>query len=268
MADNKFKRWYEANKQSISEKRKVKYNSDEEFREYRKNISKRYYWLKKRRARTLDKVAVDPRTMIPDEVAEVIISNEDDIRCGLIAHVPMFYPANLGRYVKRSVQTLRLWSLRGMIPESTYRNVNNYRLYTKDQVLVYASNAHLLALTSENFSEHPFFVITRKQLDELEPDGIKIMSKDEWRFSGERCIWCRGENGLEHLTEDGWENVYCFDCRNPYDIDVRVTSHKKKVSGECSFCDRHVSNYLYVVDGKASLVCDVCGRRIPEITIS
>ena len=50
LSESKFRRWYEQNKDKVAERRKRKYEQDEEYRKKRLAEAKRYYWMKKRRA--------------------------------------------------------------------------------------------------------------------------------------------------------------------------------------------------------------------------
>ena len=263
----KFKLWYEKNKEELARKRKLRYREDLDYKDKRIQASKRHYWLNKRRAVSMKKVDVDLSKLVPDEIADVIISNENDIRCGLSVPIPMFYHGSMSKHIRRTVQTLRLWALNGYMPESTYRNHINYRLYTLDQLLVYISNLHLLRLVAKDFSNHPFFVAIREDLGRLEPDGIAIMGKDEWRFNGELCLWCRGENGLEHFDGKKWVKVPCFDCMNRYDIESRKKTFRQEVRGTCDFCGEYITEQMYVIKGSIVMVCPKCGRRVANAEV-
>lgn len=262
----RFKRWYEKNKEQLAEKRKKRYRSDPGYRAGRKTASKKYYWLQKRRAVPLRVKDIDLSTIPPDEIADVIISNEDDIRCGMVAAVPMYYPGTLAKLIDRSVQTVRLWSLRGYIPDSTYRNRANYRLFTRDQLEVYVRNSKLLKIVAKDFSKHPFFTRIKWGLDELEPDGIRIMNKDEWRLVDERCNWCRKNPALQHYSKrlESWEPVPCFACMDPYKYRDRVVIDKRTVTGHCGFCNESVEEDMYITSKKIILQCPICERRIPD----
>jgi hypothetical protein len=263
----KFKVWYEENKENLAQKRKIRYRKDPVYRDKRIQSSKRHYWLNKRRAVPMKKIDVDVSKLLPDEIADVIISNENDVRCGLSVPVPMFYHGSMSKHLRRTVQTLRLWALRGLIPEATYRNHLNYRLYTKDQLKIYLDNIHLLRLVAKDFSKHPFFMAIREGLEKLEPDGIEIMHIDEWRIVDESCAWCRQGFKLEHLKENKWVQVPCFECNNPYDIESRKSVKEQEVRGRCDFCDEYVVKHTHVIKNSVVLVCPTCGRRIADTKV-
>ena len=58
-----FKAWYEQNKDKVAERRKRKYEQDEEYRKKRLAEAKRYYWMKKRRAEAIDARRIDVEAM-------------------------------------------------------------------------------------------------------------------------------------------------------------------------------------------------------------
>lgn len=265
--DEYFRAWYAKNRKKLAEKRKARYKKDSNYREEKKRSSKRYYWLTQRRASPLRKVEIDVSQLVPDEIADVIISNDNDIRVDLVVPVPMYYHGTMSDHLKRTTQTLRLWALRGLIPESTYRNQINYRLYTQDQLLVYIGNIHLLKLKAKDFSKHPFFTAVRRGLEELEPDGIEIMSKDEWRFADGRCSWCRNGTKLEHFNGEKWIEVPCFECLNPYAIELRRQVHEAEVYGKCNFCGNEETKHMQVIKDTIVLPCGNCGRRIQNVKI-
>lgn len=181
--------------------------------------------------------------------------------------VPMYYPSQLGKAINRNVQTLRVWSLKGYIPESTYRNRVNYRIYTKDQLKVYINNYYLLRLTTKDFPNHPYFVEVKKGIEELEPDGIEVMHKDIWRFSDDACIWCKADTSLEYHDAKGWKKVPCFECKDPYDIRSRIETEQQEVHAYCSFCDTDIREEMYVVGTNPIVVCPDCGTRAKHVKV-
>ncbi len=263
-----FKKWYKDNKERIAKKRYDRYRDDVDYKNYRITYSMQDYWMNKRRAKYLEPKNIDVDSLKPDEIADIIISNEDDVRCDLSISVPMYYPAQLSKCIGKDVQTIRLWSLRGILPEATYRNLLNYRIYTKDQLKVYIKHAHLLKLTSKNFSRHPYFFEVRRDLLKLEPDGIEIMHKDSWYLEeDEKCIWCKLPPSLNYFNGEVWKPVQCFDCRDPYDIKGRIDTDKQDVSGYCNFCDEVVSDTIYVVGKVPILICPKCGTRAKDVKV-
>ncbi len=261
------KEWYQKNRESLSEKRKQAYSSDPEYRERRLKQSNRYYWLSRRRAVSLKKVDIDVDKLQPDEIADVIISNENDVRCGTVVPVPMYYPGTMAKILRRSVQTLRLWALRGYVPEATYRNPYNYRLFTKDQLKVYIDHSHLLKLNVKDFAKHPYFVEVMNGLQLLEPDGIVPMSITEWRLSDGKCKWCGTDGSMQYFKEGNWVDVPCLSCKDPYKMEDRKTVVEQEVYGTCSFCDTTTSKSMHVINNIVVLICSNCGRRISEVHV-
>ena len=47
----------------------------------------------------------------------------------------MFTNGFIGKLLNREAQTIRKWEQQGIIPQATYRNASNRRMYTKNQVL-------------------------------------------------------------------------------------------------------------------------------------
>ena len=101
---------------------KRKYEQDEEYRKKRLAEAKRY-WMKKRRAEAIDARRIDVEAMNyePDSTLSVLVSNSEDIRAGMTVMVPVYRPSSVAKLLGRSVQTLRLWGLKELIPEVTYR---------------------------------------------------------------------------------------------------------------------------------------------------
>ncbi len=263
-----FKQWYKKNKDRISKDRYNRYRNDDEYREGRIDYSRKHYWMMGRRAKYLEPKAIDIDSLKPNEIADIIVSNENDVRCDLTVSVPMYYPAQLSECIGKNVQTIRLWSLKGILPESTYRNLLNYRIYTKDQMKVYTKHAHLLKLTVKDFSRHPYFFEVRRDLLKLEPDGIELMHKDNWRLvEEEQCIWCKSEPSLYYYNGKEWKPVQCFDCRDPYDIRGRIETEKQDVSGYCNFCDETVYDTMYVIGKIPILICPKCGTRAQDVKV-
>jgi len=266
-----FKEWYEKNRDKVAERRKRKYEQDEEYRKKRLAEAKRYYWLKKRRAEAIDAKRIDVEAMNfePDDMISVVVTNPDDIRRGMTVMVPVYRPSSVAKMLNRSVQTLRLWGLKGLIPEVTYRAPGGTRLYTEDQFKVMVENRHLLEFPTKKFEDNPFFLAVRKGWAELEPDGIEVMKKDEWRLDPTPCPWCSSTPSLQlkNAETKRWEHVPCFECSDPINVEERKTGVRTVVvRGECRFCDSLVEEEQKLT-GQPILICPRCGRKITEFEI-
>ena len=80
-----FSKWYEENKESLAERRRKRYETDEEYRQKRILEARRFYSLKKRRAVSVkNRLDFDALGLEPDIVMDVKITNENDIRHGLV----------------------------------------------------------------------------------------------------------------------------------------------------------------------------------------
>ena len=78
-----FKKWYDANKDKVSERRKEKYKKNKEYREKKKLEATRYYWLKQRRAKSVGMNQLEYEELeIEPKATGVTIQNEKDIRYG------------------------------------------------------------------------------------------------------------------------------------------------------------------------------------------
>ena len=53
----------------------------------------------------------------PDSTLSVLVSNPEDIRAGMTVMVPVYRPSSVAKLLGRSVQTLRLWGLKELIPK-------------------------------------------------------------------------------------------------------------------------------------------------------
>ena len=261
-----FSKWYEENKESLAERRRKRYETDEEYRQKRILEARRFYWLKKRRAVSVkNRLDFDALGLKPDIVMDVKITNENDIRHGLVISVPMYYPRSLAKVLGRTVQTIRLWSLQNRIPEATYRSPQNYRLFTEDQMRVYARNQYLLKMPAKDFYEGPFFVKMWEDLAELDPDGIQVMAKDCWRFDVQVCPCFGNSSSLQHRFETGWETVPCFNCMDPLDIQAREKKIRYRVTGTCSCGER-----VEITDqsiGAIVPICPMCGKKLQEYDV-
>lgn len=262
-----FKEWYKKNGKKLAERRKKRYEEDPEYRERRLREARRYYWLKKRRAEAIDARRIDPEKLEdlePDRTITITITNEDDIRYGRDVMVPVFYPKSVAKLVNRSVQTIRLWSLKGILPEPAHRTAGDKRCYTKDEFKVIAENRHLLEYVTKNFAEGPFFVAIRDGWEKLKPDGIEVMHKDEWREDPTPCPWCYGSPSLQYKDPEAgeWTHVPCFQCADPVDVGKRLDAlEREEVRVYCSACDVEEMQEIPPGVKRQIFVCSRCGRR-------
>lgn len=271
LSESSFRRWYEQNKDKVAERRKRKYEQDEEYRKKRLAEAKRYYWMKKRRAEAIDARRIDVEAMNyePDSTLSVLVSNPEDIRAGMTVMVPVYRPSSVAKLLDRSVQTLRLWGLKGLIPEVTYRAPGGTRLYTEDQFKVLAENRHLLEFPTKKFEDNPFFAAVREGWAELEPDGIEPMKQDEWRLDPTPCPWCGAHPSLQFKNAETrkWEHVPCFECADPVEVDERKEGRKTVVvRAECPACEMFVEEEQRVV-GEIRVHCPRCGRKITDFEV-
>lgn len=266
-----FDKWYEKNKDKVSERRKKRYEQDDEYREKRLAEARRHYWLKKRRAQPISLEPVDKEEFPPDDTLTIVITHPKDIRKGMAVEVPVYRPGTVARLVKRSVQTIRLWGLKGYIPEVLYRAPGGARLYTKDQFDVIADAKPLMAFPTKNFEDSPFFTEVKLGWASLEPDGIQPLLEDEWRFDPTQCPWCGKTPSLQYKdSETGkWENVPCFECSDPVAVEERTNLQKETVfvKGRCSWCDTLFDEKIVLikdVDDELRVRCPRCGRDVED----
>lgn len=266
-----FQDWYKKNREKLAESRKKRYDADPEYRKKRRAEAKRYYWLKKRRAGAIDAWRVDAEDleMEPDRTISIVVGNEDDVRHGMTVMVPVFYPRSVAKLLKRSVQTFRLWSLRGYLPEVTYRDAGGARLVTEDQFEVLATNRHRLLYPAKTFRESPFFEAVREGWAELEPDGIAPMLKTEWRLESRPCPWCGKTPQLQVFDDETkeWGVVPCFECEEPTVVEERLAKVKTaRVTAQCPVCEWFIDEERRIA-GKLILLCPKCGARVNDYEV-
>jgi len=262
-----FKKWYAANKDKVSERRREKYKQNKEYRERKKLEATRYYWLKQRRAKSvgMNRLEYEDLKSKPQATVEVTIQREDDIRYGRTYEVPVFYPRDVARVLRRSTQTLRLWSLNGLINDVFIRDARNYRVFTEDQMRVFVENRHWLSFTVQDFKLHPFFSLVNEELARLMPDGVEPMLKTEWREDPTQCPFCGSTPSLQRKVDGHWEHVSCLSCKDPVDVHGRETMKRFLVSGECPYCSSMFEDVFEAVEGrKLHVVCQRCGRRVED----
>jgi len=259
-----FKKWYDENKGKLSEKRKEKYEKDSEYREKRRNEARRYYWMQKRRAVKMEAVDIDKLELKPNEILTIEGQDRDDVRYGMEFEVPVYYTSAVAKVVSRSSLTVRLWFLNGYLDEVGYRNVMDYRMFTRDQLECIAQNVPLLKLPSKSFAKTPFFVRVNKCFAELNEDKLKPMKKDEWRFDLAPCPWCSKTPSLQKRVGKQWKYAQCFECVPPGDSD-RDIEGTVEVDGKCDACGKMILFQKDIADSrKLTVLCDKCGRKLRE----
>ena len=198
-----FKKWYDANKDKVSERRKEKYKKNKEYRERKKLEATRYYWLKQRRAKSvgLNQLEYEELEIKPQATVEVTIQREDDIRYGRTYEVPVFYPRDVASVLRRSTQTLRLWSLNGFIDDVFIRDARNHRVFTEDQMRVFVENRHWLSFNVQDFQLHPFFSLVNEEMARLMPDGVEPMLKGDLREDPTQCPFCGSTPSLQRRID-------------------------------------------------------------------
>lgn len=117
-----FSRWYEANKEELSKKRKAKYQKDPEFRQ--SSLQKAAEWREKNpRASKAGKPSLR-------EVNGVMVE--------------VFRISAVGGMIGRSDQTIRDWEDEGIIPPPTV--VSAHRYYTRNQIKLMRELADLISV--------------------------------------------------------------------------------------------------------------------------
>lgn len=258
-----FKEWYEKNKAELSLKRKQKYKMDAEYRDSKKTESSRYYWLKKRRAVNIGTNKVDMEdvnALQPDEIIYTVVSNQQDIRYGNTIPVPVYYVQNLEKLLRRSSQTVRLWFSRKYLNDVFRRNVKKYRLFTKDQMEVFAENRHWLSFSVKDFEHHPFFRMVNDGMSALDANGLKPMLADEWRIDPSMCPFCKAHESLQRKIDGEWVHVECFSCKHSAESN-RNANKKYLVAGECTQCGNIAEKETYLAEGEEPVMeCRRCGK--------
>ena len=260
-----YKEWYERNKEEVARRRKKRYDNDKEYREKKKLESSRFYWLKQRRAKSigLNQADFEELDLEPSGTIDIVVTNENDIRYGMELTIPLFRPSQVAAVLRRTTQTLRLWFTNGTLKDRFIRSAQGYRMFTEDQLRVFIENRHWLSFSVQDFKQHPFFSLVEEKLDELEPDGIVPMLKDEWRLDPSNCPICGKAPSLQHKVDGKWKPVSCFSCKEPSDVYGRAYMQLYYVSGTCDFCGNLVDDEVQAVEGKDPIViCQKCGRRV------
>lgn len=123
MADTKFsfKTWYKTNKKSLNKGRRAKYDTDEEYRQRVLQMN-RDARARRRVKQKKEKDAERGATLLRAATVPWKQSGQ------------LFTIGALARSLGRSVQTVRLWEERGLIPPTQHRSEKGDRLYTSEQI--------------------------------------------------------------------------------------------------------------------------------------
>lgn len=209
-----FKKWYEENKERVQAKKAQRYKEDEAVRERAKARATEHYWTKRRPIVDEPKRTPIPQIVLPEATCTVNIPirNPLDIRCGTVIEVPAYTTGYIAEITDRLPQTVRVFISEDIIPDTTIRNNQNYRLYTRDQMLAIASCAPLLNCRKRRTAEWPFKLQLTELWDQM-PDGVVpaysglMMSQDRRTapgivrpIIGEGSVWFTPD-GSEHPVE-------------------------------------------------------------------
>jgi hypothetical protein len=121
-----FKKWYEENKVPFNEKRRNRYNTDPEYRQYVLEMNK-----KNREKRQKERFKEDRER----KKAVKIVASPSWKEFESDEGKPMLTIGALAKALGRSTQSIRLWEKHGVIPVTPHRNARGDRLYTPEQVL-------------------------------------------------------------------------------------------------------------------------------------
>lgn len=131
-----FKGWYAQHGETLNQSRRDRYKTDSDYRDAvllrnREAREKRRTETAKERGqqRKASRLRVGSRSWKTVE-AEVTDKNGD------VATATLFTISALARSIGRSVQAVRLWEGKGLLPEPPFRNKKGDRLYTADMVEV------------------------------------------------------------------------------------------------------------------------------------
>lgn len=128
-----FAQYYEVNRESLSQKRKEKYENDPEYRERAKQAAKRRRKRLKKEREELRAKGLLPssdRRTGPREPVEVLIGDSR-----MLAYTITVAAQKVGR----SPDTLNYWAKKGLLPQTPVRSPRGERLYTDGMILIIKS---------------------------------------------------------------------------------------------------------------------------------
>jgi DNA-binding transcriptional MerR regulator len=131
-----FQEWYRDNGDQLNKSRRERYRTDPDYRE--KVLQQNREARKRRRQKTLKErrkrqTASKARTSQAWKSVNVELKDEN----GKPVVVKMFTIGTVAKALDCSVQALRLWEKKGIIPETEYRYSKGDRLYTMEQIETY-----------------------------------------------------------------------------------------------------------------------------------
>ena len=171
---------------TLLEKKANRYATDPEYRAKAiKNATDRYYRLKKNAPKTTEHTRVCPMCHRPlPRVAKALYLAVDGTSFGIKKKfvVRMFSIGEISKRLLRQSRTIKTWIAEGVIPESKYRNTNQRRLWTIDQVEMLEQVASKYNLKPPvNYKDIGFIDDVKKSWAKLAPLGIDMSKykKDE-----------------------------------------------------------------------------------------
>lgn len=182
------KRYYREKREELREKKRKRYQEDEEYRKKALARSKRQYWLKTRPA-VLEERGIPGEELAqiePSGYVEIEVKNEDDRRFGKTVKVPVYSSSKVAELLGRSAQTIRIWERRGVLPGPRYRGRDfesfvikgrNPRIYTYDEMKTMEECREMLLLPAKNLESSPFAACLREGFATL-VDGLKVLPRE------------------------------------------------------------------------------------------
>lgn len=143
-----FKAWYDSNSQSFNKDRRKRYDTDPEYRA-RVLETNRLSRQRRREAAKLERAAESAAIKVkmphkPWKEVEVPTKGGEET-------TKLYSIGALARALNRSVQVIRLWEKKGVIPETPLRNDKGDRLYTPEDV----SRIHELLKAQNRLDDKP-----------------------------------------------------------------------------------------------------------------
>jgi len=155
-----WKKWYDENKERLNSERRRRYREDKAYRERMLEAGRKW------RERTKPKTATSGgRAGGPMPIKYISINGRQ---------VKVYSNGTLAKMLGIKIGTLRVWLARGIIPEATYRDDGENRLWTEDQVDVILT-ARKVSLTQQGnvqWKSSAFPQLVKAEFDKM-PNGIR-----------------------------------------------------------------------------------------------
>ncbi len=116
--DGYYQKYYEDNKDDINDKRRKRYESDDD---YRKRVLKHSQTYR-------DKKRGRPKVRMPR------INQVKTCQAGDGGEVQLFSVGAFATFVQRSVQSISHWEKQGLLPPTPFRDTRGHRLYTRSMI--------------------------------------------------------------------------------------------------------------------------------------